>query len=372
MSGNTAEVVVIGAGVAGCAVARELALRGVWVTVLERSVAGAEASSAAAGILGAQIESEQPGPFCDLAIRSRALYADFAKKLEEESGVRTGYARCGSILLAFDEEEEEVHLDEREKWQTGQGLDVQRLDRKALEEIEPDAGLQARAGLLFADDGQLEAPLLARALARAARKAGAKFLTTTVRRIIEEKGRVSGVETGDGVIACERVVLAAGAWTTQVPGSGLRADAVVPVRGQVVALDYQPGALSHIMIRHGHGYVVPRPNGQVIAGSTVENAGFNKAVTAGGMRRILDVALTIAPSLVDARYESSWSNFRPTTPDRLPLLGEGAIKGLHFASGHFRNGILLTPVTAELIADEITGKKPEIDLAPFSPKRFKV
>ncbi|MCB0219229.1 MAG: FAD-dependent oxidoreductase, partial [Chrysiogenetes bacterium] len=240
----------------------------------------------------------------------------------------------------------------------------------ALEQIEPEGSLQARAGLHFADDGQIEPPQLARALARAARKAGAKFLTTTVHRVLHEKNRVCGVETGEGVISCERVVLAAGAWTTQVPGSGLKPDGISPVRGQVIALDHQPGGLSHVLVRHGHGYVVPRPNGQVITGSTAEKAGFNKAVTAGGVRKILDVALTLAPSLVDARYVESWSNFRPAAPDRLPLLGEGAIEGLHFASGHFRNGILLTPVTAELVADEITGKKPEIDLAPFSPKRF--
>ena len=369
MSGKSTDVVVIGAGVAGCAVARELARRRVRVTVLERSVAGAEASSAAAGILGAQVESDEPGAFCDLAVRSRALYAGFAEALEEESGVRTGYARCGSILLAFNEAEEK-ELRSREKWQGELGLKTQWLDRKSLEEIEPEGGIQARAGLRFEDDGQIEPPQLARALARAALMAGAKFLTTTVRRILHDESRVRGVETAEGVISCERVVLAAGAWTTQVPGSGLRPEAVAPVRGQVIALDHQPGALSHVLVRHGHGYVVPRPNGQIITGSTAEKAGFNKAVTAGGVRKILDVALTIAPSLVDARYDNSWSNFRPTTPDRLPLLGEGAIKGLHFASGHFRNGILLTPVTAELIADEITGKKPEIDLAPFSPKRF--
>lgn len=369
MSSSNAEVVVIGGGVAGCAVARELALRKVPVTVLERSVAGAEASSAAAGILGAQVETDQPGPFCDLAVRSRALYADFARRLEEESGVRTGYTRCGALMLAFDDEEVAA-LEARAKWQDKLGLEVHRLDHDALARIEPEGKLGARAGLHFPDDGQVEPPQLARALARAARVAGAEFLTTSVHRIVHDESRVRGVETSEGMIACERLVLAAGAWTTQVPGSGLKRDAVVPVRGQVVGLDHLPGALHHVLVRHGHGYVVPRPDGRVVTGSTAEKAGFHKAVTAGGIRKILDVALTISPALADARMSGSWSNFRPATPDRLPLLGEGPIEGLHVASGHFRNGILLTPVTAELLADEITGKKPQIDLAPFSPRRF--
>ena len=364
------DIVIIGAGVAGCSIARALALRGLSVTVLERAVAGAEASSAAAGILGAQVESDEPGAFCELAVASRALYADYAAQLEEETGVRTGYARCGSILLAFDEAEEK-ELRARQAWQEKLGLKCAWLAPDVLAQIEPGAGA-ARAALRFEDDAQIEPPQLARALAAAARKAGAKFVTTAVRGIVSGGGRVTGVETSDGIIACGRVVLAAGAWTTQVPGTGLRADAVAPVRGQMMRLEHDAGALKHVLVRRGHGYVVPRASGEIVTGSTAESAGFEKAVTAAGMAKILGVALTLAPHLAAARFAASWSNFRPATPDRLPLLGEGAIAGLHFASGHFRNGILLTPITAELIADEITGKKPRIDLAPFSAKRFKM
>jgi len=165
------------------------------------------------------------------------------------------------------------------------------------------------------------------------------------------------------------VVLAAGAWSNQVEGSGLPKGAVRPVRGQIALLDGRLPLLSRVVFSQ-KGYVVPRADGRVLCGSTMEEAGFERAVTAGGLRSVLSLAIEICPALADAPILETWSNFRPASPDGWPVLGPAALPGLHYATGHTRNGILLCPITADAVSAEILGRPPVADLEPFSVRRL--
>ncbi len=362
------DVVVVGAGVLGSSVALRLAQAGRKVVVLERAVPGAEASSAAGGILSPGVEAVEPGPFYALCRASLARYPEFVRDVEALSGMSVGLRALGTLEIALDDDHAKVLAARAEKI-LRHGLPVEVLDDAAVRRLEPRISPEARGALFFADESSLDPRLLGRAVYVAAARAGASFVTGQVRRIVSEGGRVVGVDHDAGRIEAARVVLAAGAWSQRVEGNGLPAGAVRPVRGQMALLDTRPPLLSRVVFS-GHGYVVPRPDGRVLTGSTMEEVGFEKAVTAGGLRHVLDVAIGIAPALANAPVVETWSNFRPASPDGEPILGEGTLPGLLYATGHTRNGILLTPVTADAIAALVLGRAPPVDLAPFSPSRL--
>jgi glycine oxidase len=362
------DVVVVGAGVLGSSVALRLAQAGRKVVVLERAVPGAEASSAAGGILSPGVEAAEPGPFYALCRASLARYPGLVRDVEALSGMSVGLRGGGTLEVALDDDHAKVLAARAEKIQR-HGLPVEVLDDAAVRRLEPGLSREARGALHFGDESSLDPRLLGRALYVAAARAGATFVTGQVRRIVVEGGRAVGVDHDAGRIEADRVVLAAGAWSLRVEGNGLPAGAVRPVRGQIALLDTRPPLLARVVFS-GHGYVVPRADGRVLCGSTMEEVGFEKAVTAGGLRHVLDVAIGIAPALADAPVVETWSNFRPASPDGLPILGEGAVAGLLYATGHTRNGILLTAVTADAIAAVALGRAPPVDLAPFSPARL--
>jgi glycine oxidase len=362
------DVVVIGAGVQGSSVALRLAQAGRRVVVLERAVPGAEASSAAGGILSPGVEAAEPGPFYTLCRASLARYPAFAREVESLSGVALSYRTLGTLEIALDDDHAKILAARAEKI-LRHGLPVEVLDGAAVHRLEPGVSPEARGALFFADEATLDPRLLARALYVAASRAGASFVTGQVRRIVTEGGRAAGVEHESGRIEAEAVVLAAGSWSMQVEGNGLPPGSVRPVRGQIAVLDTRPPLLARAIFS-GHGYVVPRPDGRILVGSTMEEVGFEKAVTAAGLRHVLDVAMGIAPALGRAPVVETWSNFRPASPDGEPILGPGTVPGLHYATGHTRNGILLTPVTADAIAATVLGRPPPVDLAPFSPARL--
>lgn len=362
------DVVVIGAGVQGSSVALRLAQAGRTVTVLERAVPGAEASSAAGGILSPGVEALEPGPFYRLCRASLARYRDFVADVERLSGMSTSLRFLGTLEIALDDDHAKILAARAEKL-VAHGLPVEVLDDAAARRLEPALSPETRGALFFPDEGSLDPRLLARAAYVAASRAGARFVTGQVRRILVEGGRAVGVEHDSGRIEAGAVVLAAGSWSLQVEGHGLPPGSVRPVRGQIALLDTRPPLLSRVVFS-GHGYVVPRPDGRVLSGSTMEEAGFEKAVTAGGLRHVLDVAMGIAPALERAPVVETWSNFRPASPDGEPILGPGTVPGLLYATGHTRNGILLTPVTADALAATVLGRPPPVDLAPFSPARL--
>ncbi len=357
----------------GCSTALRLQREGLQTLVLERSIPGAEASSAAAGILGPGAEAGHPvarehvGTLLKLGAWSRELHQAQAEWLREEHRIDIGFRRCGAMVVAFGEGE---HLAEHAGALTGYPHEV--LDGATAREREPSLGADVSAAIDLPDEAQLEPVLLLRALALAAEAAGAVFRSGAyVHEVLVEGGRARGVRVGAEVIEADHVVVAAGSWTSLVPGLDLSAANIHPVRGQIVTTQTRPPVFRRLVFGAG-GYVVTRPDGRVLCGSTEERVGYRREVTLGGMRSIVDIATRIAPRLVDAPVLDQWSSFRPGTADGLPLVGAAGPESLWLASGHFRNGILLAPATAELIAHGIAGTSipEEMPQHLVDPRRF--
>ncbi len=335
-------VVVVGGGLLGCAVALEVARRGLAVEVLERAIVGAEASSAAAGILAPRLEAHGREPLRSIGVESLAMYPEWVASL----GADVGFARTGllKIVRAGDPTDSP---DVEAVW----------LDADAARHAEPGLANDVLGAWLLPDEATLDPRRLLPAVQAAAQAAGVRFRTG------EEVASVDadGVTLVSGARVDGRVVVCAGAWTAKVPG--LRPLPVRPVRGQLVALSGEP--VRHVMFGAG-GYLVPRADGRVIAGSTVEEVGFSRGVTAGGVRAVLGTAIALVPDLASASFDGAWSGFRPGTPDDLPVIGE--VDGVWVASGHYRNGILLAPLTAKWMADAVVDgtRLPPV----FAPGRF--
>lgn len=369
MGERTADAVVVGAGIAGACVALELARAGLHVTVLERSVPGAEASSAAAGILSPSMEAREGGIALELGKRSAALHATWAETLRERHGIDVGHRRCGVLLASFGAAETQGAAELLARV-VDAGIEARAMSGDEARRLEPSLAGDVQSALVFDEDAQVDPRALLRALLIAAEAAGVRFVSGAyVDGVVVEQGRVRGVRTTREQLATNRVVVAAGSWTSLVAGLGLRSDAVRPVRGQMLATEWRPPIFRRIVFS-GQGYVVARPDGRVICGSTMEEAGFRRDVTLGGLEQIARTARRIAPLLEHAPVLDSWSNFRPATPDGLPLIGRTAVDGLLLATGHFRNGILLAPITATLIRELIESDSTSLDIRTLSPLRF--
>ncbi len=371
---RTADVVIVGGGVIGLTIAPALRQRGVRdVTLFERGQLGAEASWAAGGILGPQIEADRADDFFQLACASRDMHPAFANALREETGVDVELDTTGTLYLGFTKEDEN-ELRRRFEWQTRAGLRVELLNAVEARALEPCISAKVRCALRFPNDVQVENRKLVEALAVANKKLGVRLVTDCeVRAVRVEQGKVCAVETSRGVVSVPIVVLAAGAWTSFInsPGVSLPSIKIEPVRGQMLCFAARPQIAFHV-IYSSHGYLVPRRDGRVLAGSTAERVGFDKSVTDEGINQIRAMAVEIAPALAHLPQIDSWAGLRPRAADDLPVLGpcEG-IEGLFYATGHYRNGILLAPITGELIAEAIVeGATPPL-LAAFSPGRFR-
>ncbi len=363
------DVIVVGGGLMGCNVAYRLAKEDMQVMVLEKSVPGAEASSAAAGILGPSVESFRDAFTLQLGRRSRELHAELAEELDELFGIDVGFRRSGVINLAFDEAKQ-AEIDAQASALGAQGVHCDLWARDELLSEEPSCNPDARGALHVAEDAQVEPKALLSAVAIGAEHEGAVFRTgSAVRSIVADGDRVRGVQVDGEVIEAEWVVVAAGSWTTLIPGIRLAANTIYPVRGQMLATDTRPPIFRRIVFGGG-GYVVTRPDGHVLCGSTEEHVGFARDITFGGMADVIRTARQIAPALENAAIRDHWSSFRPGTPDGLPLVGETHVERLLLASGHYRNGILLAPLTAELIAEAIAEKPSSREAQALSPRRF--
>jgi glycine oxidase len=365
-------IVIIGGGVIGLAIARGLALRGAEdVCLLERANLGKEASFAAAGMLLPQIEADVDDDFFRFACQSRDLYPAFADELRDETGIDVELDTTGTIYLALDEHDQE-EIEKRYYWQKRAGLAVELLTPQSVRQLELCVSSAATGALLFPKDIQIENRRLLTALANSVNKLGVKVLSeTNGESLVVEHERVTGVQTNRGSIACDTVVIAAGTWSSFLLRQTSCPDpSIQPVRGQMVCFEAKPQLTRHV-IYSPRGYIVPRQDGRLLAGSTSENAGFAKSVTAGGISTILTNALEIAPSIAALPIVDSWAGLRPKAADGLPVLGPcGEIDGLFYATGHYRNGILLAPLTAELITRAIVEGVASPALAPFSPDRF--
>ncbi len=370
---ETADVAIIGGGVIGLAVARALALRGLHnLLLLERSSLGAESSSAAAGMLAPQAEANRPHEFFHLTCQSRDLYPAFAAALLEETGIDIELDTTGTLYLAFTEHDQD-ELEARYEWQTKGGLAVEKLSLDSVTKLEPAIGEGVRAALRFPRDTQVENRRLISALAAANERLGVRMETRTdVMSLKVERGRVAGIETTRGFVATDRVVIAGGAWSSLLgaANTALPNLRIKPVRGQMLCFEANPQIARHV-IYSPRGYIVPRRDGRLLAGSTTEHAGFEKCVTAAGVQAILSAALEISPRIASLPMSDSWAGLRPRAAYTLPVLGHCAeITGVFYATCHYRNGILLAPVTGELIAGAIVDQVFPAALNIFSPDRF--
>jgi glycine oxidase len=352
---GSANVVIIGGGVIGLTIARALALRGVRdVCLIERAGLGSEASFAAAGMLLPQVEADAHDDFFTLACQSRDMYPSFAAALLEETDIDIELDTTGTLYLALTEHDQQ-EIEKRYNWQSRAGLPVELLSVAAARELEPGISDSIRAALLFPNDIQVENRRLLSALANSVNKLGIDIVTqTNVDSLIIEGNSVRGVQTSRGRVDCSAVVIAAGTWTSFIKSSSpCKIPEIEPVRGQMICLEAKPQLTRHV-IYSPRGYLVPRRDGRLLAGSTSERVGFAKYVTAGGIATILRNALEISPAIANLPIVDTWAGLRPKGADGLPVLGRcDEIDGLFYATGHYRNGILLAPLTGELVSKAI-------------------
>lgn len=365
---RTADVIVVGGGVVGCAVAYSLAERGAAVTLLERDDLAAHASGVSAGMLAPLAEASGAGPFFQLCLQGLQALERLIPRLEEETGVDTGYSRCGLLRLAMDPREES-EIRERCRRLGSHGL--RWLSREEIDPLQPGITPEARGALYSPREGQVSGLGLARAFAAAASRRGARVEAQCEVTGLERQGsRIVGVRTGSDTLPADTVVLAAGPWAQGCMRWAEIALPVVPVRGQILTLRPAGPPLERI-VWGSEAYLVPRPDGSLLAGATEEWTGFDARVTVEGAGQLLAAAARLVPSLRDATLEAARAGLRPGTPDRLPVLGPApGLEGLFLAAGHFRNGVLLSGITGELIAEWALSGRAPWPTNPFSAERF--
>jgi glycine oxidase len=364
------DAVVAGGGIIGCSIAWRLVRRGLSVAVVEPGTPGREATWAAAGMLSPLGEARRPGPFLRLALASFESYPTFVRDIEEQTGIRVDLRTEGCLHVARDDASLR-RLEAQVDWQRAAGFDVAWLTGDDARRLEPRLAPDVLAALRIDHDHSVDNRALGRALWSAAAAAGCRFiLGRSARRLLVDGGRVQGVELDHGEhVAAGRVVLAAGAWSAGLLGLP-RALSVFPVRGQMAAVEAVPPLVKRVILSD-HCYLVPRSAGRVLIGATLERAEFHRHVTAGAVATLLAAGVAAVPDLAAAPFLEAWCGFRPGTPDDLPILGADAeVQGLLYATGHFRNGILLAPITAAAITALAMGEEPPVDLAAFDVGRF--
>lgn len=369
----TSEVLIIGGGVIGLSIARELHKQGAKrISIIEKGICGEESSWAAAGMLGPQAEADTGGPFFDMTLASRDLYPDLATELQAETGMDIGLDRAGTLYFAFSDEDVRA-LRDRYEWQKGAGLPVELLTADEARRAEPFASPSVREALFFPGDWQVDNRKLLAALRRYVEINGIQIIEKTpVERLIVEGNQVVGVEAANAEIRGEQTVLATGAWTSLIKvGVAVMPFKVEPVRGQIIAFHTAKQFFKHVVYTR-RGYIVPRADGRILAGSTTEFVGFQKANTDTAEASLREIASEIAPSIGGLAVADHWSGLRPHATDGLPVLGSIAgIEGLTIATAHYRNGILLAPLTARIVADRLIGGVDHPAFTVFGPDRFR-
>jgi glycine oxidase len=365
---SRSDVVIVGGGIIGCAVAFSLAKAGIRPLVLEKTSVAAEASSGGAGLLSAQAHTDEAGPFFDLKLASRALYPLLADELRERTDADIELRPLGHMVPAFTPDAEAL-IRQRLSWQSARGLRAQWLPSDDVRALEPGLPPQTRGAGWFPDDHHVNSTAATQAMAAAVIRLGGQVrVECPVRALLGEGGRITGVQTGGEAISTGAVILCAGAWSGEFQDSAGIPIPVFPAKGQIVVARLPRPALSHVA--YEEIYVIPRATGEHIIGSTVEYVGFDKRVTVEGIAGLLAGATTLVPALGEAEMVASYGCLRPASADGLPLLGRVPGRpGLILATGHFRNGILLAPITGKLIAELILQGTTTLSLDPFRPDR---
>src|SRR5579863_4566600 len=362
------DVAIAGAGLIGGSTALELARAGLRVGLFDRQHPGRESSWAGAGILSPAPESAAMIPLVPLAKASLAIYPEFVRMTEEISGQSAGYRPKGTLQALFSR-------DAREELSTvialhhGLGLKAEPLSPEDARELEPSLSEDLEAAVLRPDEASVDNRAMTQAVLEAALRSGAKlFPESPVQAIWSDRGRCAGLQVKDEKVEAQWTVIAAGCFSANIEGVADYAP-VRPAKGQMIALRADHLEIERVLWSEKI-YLVPRNDGRILAGATVEYTGFEKSLTAGGLEKILAGAIELSPGLAAARVEETWAGLRPDSPDHLPILGPTDLDGLLIATGHFRSGILLTPITARLVREWVTTQKVSLDWAPFSPMRF--
>ncbi len=364
------DIAVVGGGVIGCSVAYHAARRGAKVALIEAERIGSGASGAAAGMLNAQAEAHELGPLLDLMLLSRQMHEPLDKELYEATGLDPEYIWAGTLRVATNEGSSETFAAEY-SWQREQGLAARWLDADEACELEPNLSPETVAALYLPEDGQVNPLRLMQALVLGATFGGAKVMEDTrVEGFAVEGTRVTGIRTNRGKIPAGVVVLAGGAFSAFLPGElGVRLP-VHPVKGEILAVNARPAPIK-ANVWNSQCYVVPKRDGRMIVGATEEPGVYDRRPTLGGVAHLSRAAVKLVPELSRAPLASAWGGLRPGTPDGRPILGpvEGQ-EGLFLATGHYRNGVLLSAVTGESIAALALGEAPTVNVSPFMYGRF--
>ena len=363
------DVVVVGGGAVGLGVAWRCAVAGASVQLFDSS-GGRGATWAAAGMLAPVTEVHYgEEALLKLNLQSAERYPAFVEELEDASGVDTGYRRSGTLMVALDSDENRA-LDELFRFQSGLGLEVHRLTGRDARAEEPGLAPRVRGGILVPGDHQVDNRALLEALGAACRRAGVSVAIDEVTSIgLAGERAVSVAAAAAGTVACDVVVIAAGSWSGSIGGLPARAlPRVRPVKGQLVHLRGAP--LARHNVRGVDAYLVPRADGRLVVGATVEELGWDTTVTAGGVHELLRAAYELLPGTAELELTETIAGLRPGSPDNAPLIGDTGVEGVLLATGHYRNGVLLTPVTADAIAAAVTGEAVPSWAEPFRPTRF--
>jgi glycine oxidase len=356
------DVIVIGGGVIGLAIARQLAGRKS-VLLLDRGSTGQGTSRAAAGMLTPLSEADDQGPFFQLSRASHAMYDAFVRNLEDETNLDCAYSKEGLLNLASTEASAAA-LRYRYEWQKKAGFEVELLSGDAVHKFEPLVTAPITAAVFIPGDRSVAPRRLVNALRESCFKRGVEMrLGVRVEAICPNAVRVGHV-----TLEAAHIIVASGVWSAEF--SGLNPPIpVYPRKGQILSLGMPAGAFRH-MIRWGSSYFVPRPTGELIVGATNEDAGFDMSNTPAGLGHLLNEAQQISSHAGHYPILEMWSGLRPATPDGLPILGPSAVPGVWYATGHYRNGVLLAPITALIMRELIENGKASHPIEPYAPSRF--
>ena len=368
--GRPSDIIVIGAGIVGCAIAHELASRGASVEIVDERPVGMGATQASAGVLAPFIEAREGSPMLDLTVRSLDLFDAFIERVIAESGVAVPYRRTGTLDIAINDEEMAA-LRATAGVLERRSVPALMLDAQSVRGEEPQLGAGAIGGLLIESHGFVAAGVLTQALAAAARRSGAQLIERSrVRRISQLHGDMI-VDTDRGSLTSNAVVVAAGSWSGEIAIDGVSATVPVrPVRGQLLHLGWTGTPLRRVTWS-SRCYLVPWEDGSLLVGATVEDAGFDERTTVAGVRELLEAVSEIVPRAWTAGFLGARAGLRPATTDELPVIGPSTVMpNLMYATGHYRNGVLLAPLTARLVADAMLENRIDPLLAPVSPARF--
>jgi glycine oxidase len=364
-------VVVVGGGIVGCAIAYELARRGASVQLIEMRATGMGATQASAGILAPFLEAREEGPLLELLVRSLGLFDKLIADVSEENGRAVPYKRNGTLEVATDDDRM-AELRGTASMLERRGVPAALLDAAGVAEAEPGVYRDVAGGLLVGTQGFVAATALTAALAAAARRRGAQILEHgSVRRIRSSADGLS-VETERGSLSSDHVVIAAGAWSGSIAIDGVDARVPIhPVRGQLLHIRWVGPALKRVLICSDRCYLVPWDDGTVLVGATVEDAGFDERSTAAAVHDLLQAACELVPQGWNAGFAATRVGLRPASGDGLPIIGaSNAMSNLMYATGHYRNGVLLAPLTAQFVADALLDGRVDPMMAHTSPRRF--